>query len=84
MTIKIGQAKFCTDLGSPEIILLYLVPIMTIILLKGELGLGYVPLICGVLLGISIYFIISIVKNIVAKFMDSDVACRIPHFDIHE
>lgn len=84
MTIKIGQAKFCTDVGSPEIILLYLVPIITMALLNGELTSGRIPLIYGVLLGLLIYLIISIIKNIVAQFMDSAVACKIPRFNINE
>ena len=83
MTIQIGQVKFCTDIGSPEIILLYLVPIMTIALLNGELTSGHISLTYGFLLGISIYLIISIIKNVVAKFMDSDAASRIPPFAIH-
>ena len=83
MTIKIGQVKFCTDVCSPEIILLYLVPIITMVLFNGELTSGRIPLIYGVLSGLSIYFIISIIKNIVAQFMGSDAACKIPRFNIH-
>ena len=84
MTIKIGRAKFCTDAGSPEVILLFLVPVITTILLSGESVAVHVSLACGVLLGISMYIIVSIVKNMVAKFMDSDAACKIPLFNIHE
>lgn len=84
MTIKIGRVKFCTDVSSPEILLLYIVSILTLVLLNNELISGRISLIYGVLSGFSIYLIISIIKNIVAKFMDSDAACKIPLFNIHE
>lgn len=84
MTIEIGDAKFCTNTDSPEVILLFLVPVITTILLSGESIVGHVSLAYGVLLGILMYIIVSIVKNVVANFMDSDAACRIPHIDIRE
>lgn len=84
MTIKIGKAKFCTDVDSPEAILLFLMPVITLVLLNGEPISKYVALFYGILLGISMYIIVSIVKNVVANFMGSDVACRIPHIDIRE
>lgn len=84
MTIKIGRAKFCTDVKSPEILLLYIVSILTLVLLNDELISGHISLIYGVLFGFSIYLIISIIKNVVGTFMDSDAACKIPLFNIHE
>ena len=78
MTIEIGNATFCTNAGSPEVILLFSVPFVATILLNGDSTVGYVSLSYGVLLGVLIYLIVSIVKNVVANFMDSDAACRIP------
>jgi hypothetical protein len=82
MTIKVGQAKFCTDIDSPEVILLFLMPVITLVLLNGEPISKYISLFYGIILGTSMYIIVSIVKNMVAKFMDSDAACRIPHLTI--
>jgi len=84
MTITIGHVKFCTDIDSPEAIFLFLMPVITLVLFNGEPISKYVLLFYGILLGISMYIIVSIVKNMVANFMNSDVACRIPHIDIRE
>lgn len=74
---------FCTGGNSPEVILFVIVPIITL----STLLVNNLPFIDSVAIsligGVSIYLFITVVKNIVATFLKSDLACKIPKLDNH-
>ncbi len=69
--------RFCTDMDSPEVVLTFIVPV---ILIYYSLINGIEPryvAIYSVILGAIIYFSLTVLKNGVAWYMNTEDACKI-------
>lgn len=64
--------RFCTDTDSPEVILAFFMP-MLLIYYSLIIGIGFDQIIIyGVITAMIIYIGITILKNIAAKYMNSE------------
>ena len=81
---KLGGFKFCTDISSPEVLLTLIMPLVYIYysLING-LESGNV-IINSLIIGSSIYFGITFLKNIVSWYIDSEQASKITKCEIRD
>lgn len=79
MGIKIGKIHICSDSDSPEMILAFLVPLVILaILLENNYYSYQDSILISLSSGFIVFIFITLLKNIIAMILKSDVSCRIP------
>lgn len=69
--------RFCTDLSSPEVLLTLAMPLI-IIYYSITNGIDQkTAIVNGIIFGVSVYLIATVLKNIAAQYLESEQAARI-------
>lgn len=69
--------RFCTDTDAPEVILAFVMPIL-VIYYSSIIGIEFNQIVIyGVFTAIIVYFGITILKNIAARYMNSEQNSKI-------
>lgn len=79
MGFKIGKVHFCSDGDSPEMILAFIVPLIILAILLENNHYSYnESIFISLLSGLIVFIFITVLKNIIAIFLKSDISCKIP------
>jgi hypothetical protein len=81
MAIKIMSIQVCEEINSLEMVILIFVPMLMLLTFYANgYDIGLFNLLISVSVAVAMFILITIVKNILAKLIDTESICKIPHF----